>query len=87
MRPTGSRETGAASAAECVEEPTCLEGALAGALGGSVTEAGAGDSGGSEEVGVAGIYSLVQDPSVWRQWCGEERCGQRFAIGKSVLGL
>ena len=59
MRPSGSRETGAASAAEFVEEPACLEGALAGALGGSVTDAGGFD--GSDEVDVPDVSSLVQD--------------------------
>jgi hypothetical protein len=57
MRPSESRETGAASAAEFVEEPTCLEGALAGALGGSVTDAG--DFDGSEDVDVAGDSAVL----------------------------
>lgn len=85
MRPTGSRETGAVNAAGFVEEPTFLEGALAGALGDS--EAGAGDSDGSEEVGVAGVFlswskTECMASMVWRR---ERRA--EIQDRESVLGL
>lgn len=84
MRPTGSRETGAVNAAGFVEEPTFLEGALAGAL---VTVKLALATLTVQRKS-AWLVCFFPGPrlSVWRQWCGEERGGQRFEIGNRFLG-